>query len=271
MNLASILSSTMSRGYTTTGVYDEKDRPVDDNRSTSSETLLGETGLRPHTSKRLSSAYILLLPVVFGIGIVLGITSLSFFKRPEFVPGLRLKTPIPNEVFQQRLKIPFVPDNRYYGSGDATDKAWQEITSGGDSIWLENPSNYGLAKGISDPLNTESMDERFYVLSNLHQLHCVNVVRRRFRYYESQIGQPANESEAIFAAWTEHTDHCFEYLRLSITCGDFLVLEPASPPGTSPELTAGGLGWGVVHECIDFDALRKWQAAKRRESEESVP
>lgn len=120
----------MSRGYTTTGVYDEKDRPVDDNRSTSSETLLGETGLRPHTSKRLSSAYILLLPVVFGIGIVLGITSLSFFKRPEFVPGLRLKTPIPNEVFQQRLKIPFVPDNRYYGSGDATDKAWQEITSG---------------------------------------------------------------------------------------------------------------------------------------------
>lgn len=46
-------------------------------------------------------------------------------------------------------------------------------TPGGDSIWLENPSNYGLAKGISDPLNTESMDERFYVLSNLHQLHCV--------------------------------------------------------------------------------------------------
>lgn len=46
------------------------------------------------------------------------------------MPGIRLKTPIPNEVFQQRLKIPFVPDDRYYGSGDATDKAWKEITSG---------------------------------------------------------------------------------------------------------------------------------------------
>lgn len=130
MKLPSILSSTISRSYTTTGVYDEKDRHVDDNRSTSSETLLGETRLRPHASKRLSRAYIFLLPVVFGLGIVLGLTSLSFFKRPEFVPGLRRKTPIPNQVFQHRLKIPFVPDDRYYGSGDATDKAWKELTSG---------------------------------------------------------------------------------------------------------------------------------------------
>lgn len=130
MKLPSILSSTMSRSYTTTGVYDKKDRNIDDNQSTSCETLLGETRHRPHASKRLSRAYILLLPVVFGLGIVLGLTSLSFFKRAEFVPGIRLKTPIPNEVFQQRLKIPFVPDDRYYGSGDATDKAWKEITSG---------------------------------------------------------------------------------------------------------------------------------------------
>ncbi|KAJ5971426.1 uncharacterized protein N7479_001344 [Penicillium vulpinum] len=215
-------------------------------------------------------AYLILLPVVFGLGIVLGFTSLSFFETPGFISGQHLQTPIPNEIFKQRLKIPFVPDDKYYGSGDAANNAWKDITSGGDSIWLKNPSDYGLPKGISDPLNTDNTDERFYVLSNLHQLHCVNVVRKRFRHYESHIGQPVNESEAIFAAWTEHTDHCFEYLRLSITCGDFLVLEPASPPGTSPELTAGGLGWGVVHECIDFDALRKWQAAKRQESKESI-
>ncbi|KGO46258.1 Protein of unknown function DUF3328 [Penicillium expansum] len=267
MKLPSILSSTMSRDYTLADVYDEKHRHVEDAQSTSIETPLGGTIIRPFVSKRLCRAYLILLPIVFGLGIVLGCTSLSFFKRPEFVPGLRLRTPIPKEIFQQRLKIPFVPDNRYYGSGDAVDKAWKEITSGGDSIWLQNPSDYGLAKGISDPLNIDNTDERFYVLSNLHQLHCVNVVRRRFRHYESQISQPVNESEAITAGWTEHTDHCFEYLRLSITCGDFLVMEPASPPGTAPELTAGGLGWGVVHECIDFDALRKWQAFKRHESE----
>ncbi|KAI2696656.1 hypothetical protein CBS147333_9560 [Penicillium roqueforti] len=257
----------MSRAYTLTSVHDEKHQHVDDDRATSSEALLGDTRLRSHVSRRIYRAYLILLPVVFGLGIVLGFTSVSFFKTPEFVPGLRLKTPIPNEVFEQRLKIPFVPDNKYYGSGEAVDKAWKEITSGGDSVWLQNPSDYGLSQGISDPLNMDNTDERFYVLSNLHQLHCVNVVRRRFRHYESQTNQPVNESDAISAAWTEHTDHCFEYLRLSITCGDFLVLEPASPPGTAPELTAGGLGWGVIHECIDFDALRKWQAAKRQESD----
>jgi hypothetical protein len=47
-------------------------------------------------------------------------------------------------------------------------------------------------------------------------------------------------------------------------------MEPASPPGTPPELTAGGLGWGVVHECIDFDGLRKWQAEKRDEFKVSL-
>ncbi|CAI7591320.1 unnamed protein product [Penicillium glandicola] len=259
----------MPRGYTPTGLYDEKTRHADDD-TTSNETLLEETRLQSHISHRISRAYLILLPVVFGLGITLGFTSISFFKAPEFVPGLRFKTPIPNEVFQQRLKVPFVPDNKYYGSGDAVDKAWKDITSGGDSVWLQNPSDYGLPKGISDPLNDDNTDERFYVLSNLHQLHCINVVRGRFRHYESQLNQ-FNESEALFAAWTEHTDHCFEYLRLSITCGDFLVLEPDSPPGTAPELTAGGLGWGVVHECIDFDALRKWQAAKRREYEKLLP
>ncbi|KAG0154605.1 hypothetical protein PDIDSM_173 [Penicillium digitatum] len=258
----------MARNNTLADVHSEKYRHADDAQSRSSETLLGEPKSRYLVSKRLSRAYIILLPTVFVLGAALGFAGLSFFKRPEFVPGVRLKTPIPNKIFQQRLKVPFVPDNRYYGSGDSVDKAWNEITSGGDSVWLQNPSDYNLDKGISDPLNTDNLDERFYVLSNLHQLHCVNVVRRRFRHFESQISQPVNESEAITAGWTEHTDHCFEYLRLSITCGDFLVMEPASPPGTSPELTAGGLGWGVVHECIDFNALRKWQAAKRHESEE---
>ena len=130
MKLQSILSSTMSRAHTLTSVHDEKTQHFDDDRATSSEALLGEARLRYHVSRRIYRAYLILLPVVFGLGIVLGFTSLLFFKTPEFVPGLRFKTPIPNEVFQQRLKIPFVPDNTYYGSGDAVDKAWKEITSG---------------------------------------------------------------------------------------------------------------------------------------------
>lgn len=190
----------MARNNTLADVHSEKYRHADDAQSRSSETLLGEPKSRYLVSKRLSRAYIILLPTVFVLGAALGFAGLSFFKRPEFVPGVRLKTPIPNKIFQQRLKVPFVPDNRYYGSGDSVDKAWNEITSGklvlffcyhptgdrsvrqmkinsqppgGDSVWLQNPSDYNLDKGISDPLNTDNLDERFYVLSNLHQLHCV--------------------------------------------------------------------------------------------------
>ncbi|KAJ5653570.1 hypothetical protein N7490_000573 [Penicillium lividum] len=84
--------------------------------------------------------------------------------------------------------------------------------SGGDSIWLLTPSDYGLAKGISDPLHEDNTDERFYLLSKLHQFHCLNIVRLRCRQYESQLRKPVTEPETIMADWTEYTDHCFESL-----------------------------------------------------------
>jgi hypothetical protein len=59
--------------------------------------------------------------------------------------------------------------------------------------------------------------------------------------------------------WGIHVDHCIEYLRLGVTCGDFLIVEPDSPPGTPYELTVDGLGWGVIHSCIDFDRLLQFQ------------
>ena len=71
--------------------------------------------------------------------------------------------------------------------------------------------------------------------------------------------------DADFDDWTEHVDHCFEYLRLSTTCGDLLVFEPDSPPGTPKELTASNLGWGVTHSCIDFEKLLAWQDRQAEE------
>ena len=66
-------------------------------------------------------------------------------------------------------------------------------------------------------------------------------------------------SDADFDDWATHVDHCFEYLRLSTTCGDLLVFEPDSPPGTPAELTVDNLGWGITHSCINFDRLLAWQ------------
>lgn len=38
-----------------------------------------------------------------------------------------------------------------------------------------------------------------------------------------------------------------------------MVLEPDSPPGTPLALTKDGLGWGVTHQCIDFEKLLHYQ------------
>lgn len=59
--------------------------------------------------------------------------------------------------------------------------------------------------------------------------------------------------------WITHLEHCFEYLRLSVTCADYLTFESDSPPGSPEEYWKDGLSWGVVHSCVDWDALMGWQ------------
>jgi hypothetical protein len=123
------IPSIFSRGYTRPDTFPEKHPHDDDDGSGSGESLLKETSIPFHRVKGLSKAYLILLPVVFGLGLALGFTGLGFFKMPESV-HIRLKSPIPSEIFDKRVKIPFVPDNRYYGSGDTVDQGWKEITRG---------------------------------------------------------------------------------------------------------------------------------------------
>lgn len=44
-----------------------------------------------------------------------------------------------------------------------------------------------------------------------------------------------------------HVEHCIEYLRLSLACGDFLVVEPNDS------------GWGLERQCINYQKLRNFQ------------
>jgi hypothetical protein len=60
-----------------------------------------------------------------------------------------------------------------------------------------------------------------------------------------------------------HIEHCIEYLRQSIMCGDVLVVEPNSPPG-SPRSEVeddwgNPLGWGITKQCINWQNLKDWQ------------
>lgn len=60
--------------------------------------------------------------------------------------------------------------------------------------------------------------------------------------------------------WAKHVDHCFEYLRQAISCGGDLTIEGYSPLGTASSVT----GWGVSHDCLNFEVLRTYQIQQER-------
>lgn len=56
---------------------------------------------------------------------------------------------------------------------------------------------------------------------------------------------------------TEHTSHCFEYLRQSLVCSADSSLEPAG------SRVDGFLGWGFPRQCRSFDEIKKWSEKSR--------
>jgi hypothetical protein len=67
-------------------------------------------------------------------------------------------------------------------------------------------------------------------------------------------------------SWDAHVDHCFEYLRQAISCGSGFSIEGHSPlivdreEGKASTVT----GWGIEHNCINFEALRAFQIEQER-------
>ncbi|KAK0608983.1 hypothetical protein DIS24_g12615 [Lasiodiplodia hormozganensis] len=153
--------------------------------------------------------------------------------------------------------------------------ASEESASSSDSIYLAEPARYGLEDpGIhapffifSEPPAAAAADaanvNNFHVLNNLHQLHCVNMIRMRYNLlvYHRDATDPLAKTP-IDEDWIRHLEHCFEYLRLSVTCADYLTFESDSPPGSPEEYWKDGLSWGVVHSCVDWNALMGWQRSQ---------
>ncbi|EKG22578.1 hypothetical protein MPH_00046 [Macrophomina phaseolina MS6] len=203
-------------------------------------------------------------------GLLIGYWCKGFSETSLASFGINPNTPIPLEIFTSRHDVPFSPNPQYMGPGHEVNKNWAKLTEGQDSIFLPDPESYGLKDpGIhapffiftEPPASAAALDNinNFFVLNNLHQLHCVNMIRKR---YNSLVYEPETNplsGTPIDSDWITHLEHCFEYLRLSITCGDYMAFETDSPPGSPEEYWKDGLSWGVVHSCMDWDALMKWQ------------
>lgn len=85
-------------------------------------------------------------------------------------------TPIPKEVFIPVKKV-FEVEEKYVGGGPEVEKEWDKLVAGHDAVWIENPKQWGLGEGIVAPYDHPNTPvpkpQDFYVISILHQLHCL--------------------------------------------------------------------------------------------------
>lgn len=56
---------------------------------------------------------------------------------------------------------------------------------------------------------------------------------------------------------SEHTRHCFEYLRQSLMCSADSTIEPAG------SRVDGFLGWGFRRQCRNYEELKNWAEESR--------
>lgn len=99
------------------------------------------------------------------------------------IPALRIlswdkpaKTPLPLQVFE-RIPKTFFPDDRYIGPSNATHHHWDHLVAAHDALYIPDAEEYGLPKGIFPPFDHPKKvgagPPAFYVVTVLHQLHCL--------------------------------------------------------------------------------------------------
>lgn len=153
---------------------------------------------------------------------------------------------------------------------------------GNGALWIEDPEKYGLTNGIvaefDHPHKKEMTDARFFIVSKIHEVHCLvsstpfpnlpegNIVNNLIlqswiRMHWWYALQGTNMTELGDGGVLDvHVDHCFEYLRQAISCGGGnIVLEGYNPLIKDETVATSVSGWGGVHQCIDFDALSEFQ------------
>lgn len=59
-----------------------------------------------------------------------------------------------------------------------------------------------------------------------------------------------------------HLKHCFDYLRQGIMCAGDTTLEWSARASNGTKLN-GVDGWGITHECVNYELLKEWTDRNR--------
>jgi hypothetical protein len=125
------------------------------------------------------------------------------------------------------VEMTFAETSRYTLSGPLADAEWDSIRKGNYQGYLR--------------LGPE---RRIFAVSMLHQLHCVNTLRRGLTQLDEE-SQKKNK---------HHVQHCLSYLRQFFLCAADTTLEPYDyrDPERNFNIT---VGTGFTRECRDWSRI----------------
>ncbi|KAL7277247.1 hypothetical protein ACG7TL_009100 [Trametes sanguinea] len=121
------------------------------------------------------------------------------------------------------------------------DDDWGSLFPLSDGFITLHPSPLTHAPATAQ---SSSPDGRTFLISMVHQLHCLDVLRVAF---------VANRTGAA-----QHAAHCLRYLRQAVLCHADATLEPDEPGVRDGRWEHAASGVGAVHRCRDWTALRRY-------------
>ncbi|KAH9899219.1 hypothetical protein C8Q73DRAFT_787130 [Cubamyces lactineus] len=129
------------------------------------------------------------------------------------------------------------------------------LSSDASHFALDADDDWGALFPLSDGFTTlyprspspgDSESGRTFLISMVHQLHCLDVLRVTFA---------ANRTDAPAHA---HVAHCLRYLRQAVLCLADATLEPDEPGMRGGRWEHAASGVGAVHRCRDWTVLRRY-------------
>jgi len=175
---------------------------------------------------------------------------------------------LPSQAIYGRIPkklVTFQEDKRFDIDPFATkDNAWAGLIPLGKAhVVVKDPSRWELSGGF--PLDSEfGSGAEEYTVSVFHQLHCLAALKSAFEAFYRQ----SNADSSVFTGHIhgkrkpfDHTYHCFDYLRQAIMCSGDTTLEKAIVE--DGKVIADVDGWGVQHECRNYDYIFAWAEENR--------
>ncbi|RPD75656.1 hypothetical protein L226DRAFT_507565 [Lentinus tigrinus ALCF2SS1-7] len=118
------------------------------------------------------------------------------------------------------------------------------LESGHPHFSLHADNDWGTLFPESSGFTDLGPNNRTFLVSFVHQLHCLDTFRVAF--LTNRTGS------------AHHVEHCLRYMRQAVLCYADTTLEPAHPGMLNGKWRHGATGIGSVHRCKDWTALTKY-------------